>query len=118
MKRSLAFLALLGWLFAQAPVFAAGFIVLTNSADHIFPGEPPRRLPPHPPVITPPRPMPPIRAVAPIEISYHKVTARIADQVATTTIEQEFYNPNPARLEGTFLLPVPRGAAQPFHNGD
>ena len=110
MKRSLSFLVLLGWLFAQAPVFAAGFIVLTNSADHILPGEPPRRLPPYPPVITPPRPMPPIRAVAPIEISYHKVTARIADQVATTTIEQEFYNPNPARLEGTFLLPVPRGA--------
>ena len=107
MKRSLALLALLGWLFAPAATFAAGFIVLTNAAEHIPPGEPPRRLPPpHPPIVI----MPPIRAVAPIEISYHKVTARITDQVATTTIEQEFYNPNGTRLEGTFLLPVPRGA--------
>ena len=54
--------------------------------------------------------MPPIHALAPIEIAYHKVTARVADQVAITTIEQEFYNPNASRLEGTFLLPVPRGA--------
>ncbi len=111
MKRSLAFLALAGWLFAQVPAYAAGFIILTNAADHILPGEPSRRLPipPHPPLV-PPRPMPFIRSVAPIEISYHKVEARITDQVATTTIEQEFYNPNGTRLEGTFLLPVPRGA--------
>jgi Ca-activated chloride channel family protein len=117
MKRSLALLALLGWLFAELPAFAAGFIVVTNASEAIMPPEPPRRLPPGTPpppprppiVIDPPRPMPP-RAVAPIEIAYHKVTARIADQVATTTIEQEFYNPNPTRLEGTFMLPVPRGA--------
>lgn len=112
MKRSFACLALLGWLVAQVPAYAAGFIILTN-ADPILPGEPSRRLPipPHPPVIiVPPRPMPFIRSVAPIEISYHKVEARISDQVATTTIEQEFYNPNGTRLEGTFLLPVPRGA--------
>lgn len=107
MKRSLACLALLGWLLAELPTFAAGFIVLTNATETIMPPEPPRRLPPG---VPPPRPMPPFRAVAPIEISYHKVTARIADQVATTSIEQEFYNPNPSRLEGTFLLPVPRGA--------
>jgi Ca-activated chloride channel family protein len=107
MKRLFAFLALLAGLFTPVPAFAAGFIVLTNAAEHIFPGEPPRRLPP---VIVSPRPMPSIRAVAPIEIAYHKVTARIVDQVATTSIEQEFYNPNPTRLEGTFLLPVPRGA--------
>jgi Ca-activated chloride channel homolog len=115
MKRSLAFLALLGWLLAELPAGAAGFIVVTNVSDVIMPPETPRRLPPgvpppRPPVvIIPPRPMPP-RAVAAIEIAYHKVTARITDQVATTTIEQEFYNPNPTRLEGTFMLPVPRGA--------
>ncbi|MFM8469548.1 MAG: VIT domain-containing protein, partial [Limisphaerales bacterium] len=117
MKRSLAFLALLGWLVLPAQTFAAGFIVLTNATEAIMPPEPPRRLPPgvpppRPPIISPPpRPMPPpYRAVAPIEIAYHKVTARITDQVATTTIEQEFYNPNPTRLEGTVMLPVPRGA--------
>ncbi len=116
MKRSLALLALLGWLSAPLTTLAAGFVVVTNAGEHIFLGEPPRRLPPGTPpprppiVVVPPRPMPPIRAFSPIEMSYHKVTARITDQVATTTIEQEFYNPNPARLEGTFLLPVPRGA--------
>jgi Ca-activated chloride channel family protein len=30
--------------------------------------------------------------------------------VAVTTLEQEFRNPNPQRLEGTFLFPVPKGA--------
>src|SRR5262249_23468798 len=29
---------------------------------------------------------------------------------ATTSIEQEFYNPNARTLEGTFLFPVPKGA--------
>ncbi|MEN9574203.1 MAG: hypothetical protein RL514_2058 [Verrucomicrobiota bacterium] len=112
MKRSFALLGLLGWLSAPTATFAAGFVVVTNAAEHILPGEPPRRLPPGPPpvVTIPPRPMPPVRSFSPIEISYHKVTARIADQVATTTIEQQFYNPNGTRLEGTFLLPVPRGA--------
>ena len=100
MKRSLACLALLGLLFAELPALAAGFIVFTNASDLIMPPEPPRRLPPGTPpppprppvVIVPPRPMPPIHALAPIEIAYHKVTARVADQVAITTIEQEFYN--------------------------
>ena len=114
MKRSLALLALLGWLSAPLTTFAAGFVVVTDATEHIVPGEPPRRLPPpsppFPPVIVPPRTSPPVRTLSPIEMSYHKVTARIADQVAVTTIEQEFYNPNGTRLEGTFLLPVPRGA--------
>lgn len=116
MKRTLACLALLGCLLANLPALAAGFIVVTNVSDFIMPPQPPPRPPPiipppRPPiVIVPPRPMPPVRAIAPVEIAYHKVTARIVDQVATTTIEQEFYNPNPTRVEGTFMLPVPRGA--------
>ena len=32
------------------------------------------------------------------------------DQLATTTIEQVFRNPNSRRVEGTFLFPVPKGA--------
>jgi Ca-activated chloride channel family protein len=32
------------------------------------------------------------------------------DQIAVTSIEQEFYNPNDRRIEGTFLLPLPKGA--------
>ncbi|MCX7872429.1 MAG: VIT and VWA domain-containing protein, partial [Verrucomicrobiae bacterium] len=66
-----------------------------------------------PPVIPPPRPVPPPRPIveALLEISLVQVKTEIMDQHAITRIEQEFYNPNPARLEGTFILPVPRGAS-------
>lgn len=47
---------------------------------------------------------------APLEVGYHHVTVRIKDQVAATSIEQEFINPNSQRLEGTYLFPVPKGA--------
>ena len=107
MKRSFASLAILGALFTHLSAFAAGFIVVNDPTDL-------RRLPPpHPPIVVPPpRSFPPPRpyVFAPLEVNYHKVSARITDQVAVTTIEQEFYNPNATRLEGTFLLPVPRGA--------
>ncbi len=53
-------------------------------------------------------PRPP--AFAPLEVSYTKADVKIKDQFATTKVEQEFYNPNPRRLEGTFLFPVPKGA--------
>ena len=47
---------------------------------------------------------------APLEVTYHHVNVKIDGQVATTAIDQEFYNPNPQRLEGTYLFPVPKGA--------
>jgi Ca-activated chloride channel family protein len=47
---------------------------------------------------------------APLEVNSTKTNVRITDQIAVTRIEQEFYNPNPARLEGTFVFPVPKGA--------
>ncbi|MCX6910600.1 MAG: VIT domain-containing protein [Verrucomicrobia bacterium] len=49
-------------------------------------------------------------AFAPLEVTYHHVNVKIDGQVATTAIDQEFYNPNPQRLEGTYLFPVPKGA--------
>lgn len=49
-------------------------------------------------------------AFAPLEVSYHRVTAKIAGQVCTTTVEEEFFNPNPQMLEGTYLFPVPKTA--------
>src|SRR5690242_3971669 len=66
----------------------------------------------------PDRPMPLPRPIvrpghfefAPLEVTYHRVTVTINDQVATTTVDQEFYNPNPQRLEGTFLFPLPDGS--------
>jgi Ca-activated chloride channel family protein len=67
-----------------------------------------------PPVIPPhwPRPFPPPRPhpFSPLDVNYVKVHTRITDQVAVTSVDQEFYNPNPARLEGTFVFPIPKGA--------
>lgn len=39
-----------------------------------------------------------------------QANTRIDDQIAVTSIEQEFYNPNDRRLEGTFVFPIPSGA--------
>jgi Ca-activated chloride channel family protein len=47
---------------------------------------------------------------APLEVSYHRVSVEVNDLVATTSVDQEFYNPNSARLEGTYLFPLPDGA--------
>jgi Ca-activated chloride channel homolog len=49
-------------------------------------------------------------AFAPLEITYHHVNVKIDGQIATTVVDQEFYNPNAQRLEGTYLFPVPKGA--------
>ena len=47
---------------------------------------------------------------APLEVISHKVDVDITDVVAKTSIDQDFYNPNNARLEGTYIFPLPGGA--------
>ncbi len=47
---------------------------------------------------------------APLEVTYHRVTVDINDQVAITTVDQEFYNPNARQLEGTYIFPLPEGS--------
>jgi Ca-activated chloride channel family protein len=47
---------------------------------------------------------------APLEVSSHHVDVKIDGQVAITSIDQEFYNPNDQRLEGIYMFPVPKGA--------
>lgn len=47
---------------------------------------------------------------APLEVSYHHVTVTIDGQISTTMVDEEFYNPNPQQLEGTYLFPVPKTA--------
>jgi hypothetical protein len=47
---------------------------------------------------------------APLSVTYHRVTVEINDQVATTSVDQEFYNPNARQLEGTYLFPLPEGS--------
>lgn len=102
MKRMLWLL--LGWLVVSTSASASGLIIIHE--EDFWRRPPPRIVPPEP---IPPRP--PVRPVwAALETSFTKADVRIKDQLATTVIEQEFYNPNPRQLEGTFLFPVPKGA--------
>ena len=48
---------------------------------------------------------------APLEVRYHHVRVEIRELAAVTTVDQEFFNPNDAVLEGTYLFPLPAGAA-------
>ena len=98
MKR---FFALLAALAVVTSVLGDGFIVV-NPLWH-----PPGPHPPFPPgPISPPRSY----AFAPLEVAYHHVKVKIDGQIATTSVDEEFYNPNPQRLEGTYLFPIPKGA--------
>jgi Ca-activated chloride channel homolog len=55
--------------------------------------------------------VPPIHfPFAPLEVTSHQVNVKIDGQVAITSIDQEFYNPNDQRLEGFYMFPVPKGA--------
>jgi len=76
-----------------AAALADGLIVVTKPIPH--PGG---------------RIVPPRHRFAPLNINYHKVTVSIRDQVAVTEVDQEFYNPNNARLEGHYIFPIPEGA--------
>ena len=99
MKR---FLALLVLLVAVASAFGDGFIYVDDPYTH-----PPGPRPPvWPGAFPPPRPY----VFAPLEVTYHHVNVKIDGQVAVTSVDQDFYNPNPQRLEGTYLFPVPKGA--------
>ena len=93
---------------ATLPTSGVGFIVVDEA--HWRPGPiPPWPQPPHPPMPMPPPIWRP-HVFAPLEINSVKVATRINDQLAVTTVDQEFFNPNNARLEGTFIFPVPKGA--------
>ena len=58
------------------------------------------------PIYVPPSHFP----FAPLEVTSHHVDVKIDGQVAITSIDQEFYNPNDQRLEGIYMFPVPKGA--------
>ena len=91
MKRFISFLAVLA---VVTSAFGDGFIVV-----HDWPPGP------RPPVWPGPHPY----AFAPLEVAYHHVNVKIDGQIATTSVDEEFYNPNPQQLEGTYLFPVPKG---------
>jgi Ca-activated chloride channel family protein len=67
--------------------------------------------PPYPYPPLPPRPIPrPPVGPFPLEVKYHRVDVTIEDRVATTRIDQVFYNPTRWRLEGYYLFPIPKNA--------
>src|ERR1044071_6035797 len=107
MKRSiLSLLLLLGTMSAG---WSAGLIIVDETQwRHPLPPDgvvPPRCPPPrHPPQPWPqPWPVPPPRVYSfcPLEVTRHQADVRLNDQIAVTSIEQDFYNPNPQRVEGT-----------------
>ncbi len=105
MKRNLWLFGFCLLLASMLPALADGFIIVDGPLPW------PRPVPPPGPYPLP-RPMPPPYRpylFAPLEVTYHHVTARIKDQVAVTTVDQEFYNPNDRVLEGTYLFPIPTG---------
>jgi Ca-activated chloride channel family protein len=59
----------------------------------------------------PPHVVPGHFSFAPLSVSYHRVTVSVTDLVAVTTVDEEFYNPNRERLEGTYIFPLPEGAS-------
>ncbi len=73
-------------------------------------------IPPAPPIPPCPRgdcpPPPPFpRPISQLQIKYHHVDVTIQDQIATTHVDQVFYNPNNVALEGTYVFPLPADAA-------
>jgi len=62
-------------------------------------------------IVIPRPPQPGPGSPFPLEVVNHRVHVAISDLLATTTVDQEFYNPNNSRLEGYYLFPLPAGAA-------
>jgi len=66
---------------------------------------------PDPPICDPgpcvPMPVP----ISQLEILYHHVDVTIENQIATTHVDQVFYNPNDWIIEGTYIFPIPLGAS-------
>jgi len=80
---------------------------LGSLADGLIIIRPPHDRPgPHPMPIVPPGHF----SFAPLAVNYHRVSVEINELAAVTSIDQEFYNPNNARLEGTYIFPLPPGA--------
>ena len=61
-------------------------------------------------IVIPRPPVPGPTAHFPLEVARHDVRITIDEQLATTVVDQEFFNPHNSRLEGYYLFPLPAGA--------
>src|SRR4051794_22832726 len=52
----------------------------------------------------------PVRVGDQLVVKSHRVDVTIANQVASTKIDQVFFNPNDWVAEGTYIFPIPDGA--------
>lgn len=91
-------------LLLSVPLAAQG-LLLTPDPDR--PDRPDRDQPRHG---TPRPPRPTIRRGPSVELQKTAIRAQIVDGVATTTIEQTFHNHGRREAEGTWFMPLPRGA--------
>ncbi|MGE5671193.1 MAG: VIT domain-containing protein [Fibrobacterota bacterium] len=46
----------------------------------------------------------------PLQVKFHHVSTSIVNMIATTNVDQEFYNPTGRRLEGYYIFPIPENA--------
>jgi|GEM_PF-77577 len=101
MKHIIALLAL----FLLASAFALAAPPTPARADGIIIIDPPICIEPCP------IPPPPIRETPYLTVQNHRVNVTIADQVATTRVDQTFRNDSHWSLEGTYIFPLPENAA-------
>lgn len=84
------------------PLLTAALTAMPAAADGIIIPDPPIC-----PMEGCPRPIP----LQQLAIRYHRVDVTIENQVATTHVDQVFRNDNDWTVEGTYMFPLPIGAA-------
>ncbi len=102
MKRTIVTLLTL---FLLASAFALASPAAPARADGIIIIDPPICIEPCP------FPPPPIRETPYLTVQNHRVNVTIANQVATTRVDQTFRNDSQWALEGTYVFPLPENAA-------
>ena len=88
--------------FALVAVVLPGQLLTASAADGLIVVEPPECVPTCPA---------PIALADQLTVRSHRVDVTIDNQVATTRIDQVFYNPHSWIAEGTYIFPIPEGAS-------
>ena len=83
-----------------------GLVPQLSEAQIIVPDQPPRCEPPILPICEPV-----VRLVEPVTVKQYTVKIEINNQIAHVRVEQVFFNPNEWQMEGSYLFPIPQGAA-------